>query len=907
MSQLQARDNLAYMEALWQQYKQNPQSVERDWYYFFQGLEFAGVHSLQEGFSEMEWALYRWVQAYRQYAYLEADLDPLTNSNPSSLEILKKESYGLSDEDLDREFAITESLWGQRLTLKQVIEKLDQTYRGALSVQVGHCYPEVQAWFYEQMEKSSYQLSPEQKKKTFLDLTKTEVFEKFLHRKFVGAKRFSAEGAESMVPMLEHLADLCVTQGVEDLVMGMPHRGRLAVLVNFFEKPAEAILGGYLGQEGDLPFEEFDSDVKYHWGYQKTKKLSHGELRVHLASNPSHLEAVNPVVLGMARAAQRLRKDTEQRKKVLPVLFHGDAAFAGQGIVQETLQMSSVRGYRVGGTLHVVVDNQVGFTTNPENGRSTPYSTDVLQAVGAPIIHVNGDHVEAVLRAIELAFHYRQKWGRDVGINLVCYRRYGHNEGDEPGYTQPLMYKMIQSHPPVREIYAKKLVSEGLLNSAEVDSAWQQAWADLEAKLEQVKTKPVGVESFSFQGPWQGLRRDQPSDWQKDWDTSFPVEKLREIGVSIAQVPQGFNPHPKIAKLLEQRQKMAQGELACDWGMAELLAFGSLLEQGYHVRLTGQDCIRGTFSHRHAGLYDYHTGEPFMALKTRFTGRSEFCVYDSILSEYGVLGFEYGNSIYDPRFLTLWEAQFGDFGNGAQIMIDQFISSGEMKWQQMSGLVMLLPHGYEGQGPEHSSARLERYLQLSAQNNWQVVVPTTASQIFHLYRRQMLRPFRKPLVVMSPKSLLRLPQASSMITDLASGRFEEVLADSVAQSKSVQTLLLCSGKIYYELDQYRQEKKFTHAAIVRLEQLYPFPAEKLLAVIRSYPQLKNLIWVQEEPKNMGAYQFVYFKLADLLFKEKLGHLAFHYVGRGERASTATGLSSKHQWEQKQIIEGAFSL
>ncbi len=933
------RDNLEYVDQLWHLFKKDSNLVTNDWRLFFEGVEFAGGlnqnqneiqnpiqsdnqnyaigvggagSTSEKGFNPKELSVYKLIMAYRQYGYLEAQLDPLTNS-ATPLDLLRLENFELSDRDLSLEFNAGYLLGFQTpVTLDKIVKTLKDKYSSKMALVCADALPDVQAWLYQEYEKSfSRDLSNEQKIRIANQLSEAESFEKFLHSRFVGAKRFSMEGAEAMLPMFDWMTQQSSDYQINESVVGMAHRGRLTMLNCFFEKPAEQLLSGFVGESGTHnPFEEFDGDVKYHLGYRKIKKTKNGEMPVTLAFNPSHLEAVNTVVLGMARAAQRLQRDTKERSKVLPVLIHGDAAFAGQGIVQETLQMSQVRGYRVGGTVHIVVDNQVGFTTNPENSRSTPFASDVAKAIGAPVILVNGDSVESCVKAMDLAIKYRQFWKRDIVINMVCYRRYGHNEGDEPSYTQPQMYKIIKDHPTPREIYHKKLISEGVTTPQVLEAKYAELLAELDKKLQNVRQKEYPIEPYKFEGVWKGLRRSETSDFDQSLPiaSGYPISKLKDIGQSLCQYPDGFTPHAKLSRLLDLRAKMASGEEKLDWGTAELLAFGSLLDQGYHVRLTGQDCVRGTFSHRHAGLYDFNTGEPYLALKQKYQGHAEFCVYDSILSEYGVLGFEYGNSISDPNFLSLWEAQFGDFSNGAQIIIDQFIISAESKWQQMSGLVMLLPHGFEGQGPEHSSARLERYLQLCAQNNIQVIVPTTPAQIFHAYRRQMIRPFRKPLVVMSPKSLLRHPMAVSELKDLSEGGFQEVILDEgIKNTKEVETLILCTGKLYYELAQERTKSSKTQTAIVRIEQLYPFPTKQIIAVLKSYPRLKNLVWAQEEPKNMGAYQFMYFKLSEVLFKEGFSHLPLHYVGRSEKSSPAVGSMARHQNEQAQIVKGCFSI
>jgi 2-oxoglutarate dehydrogenase E1 component len=610
----------------------------------------------------------------------------------------------------------------------------------------------------------------------------------------------------------------------------------------------------------------------------------------------------------MVRAAQRQRADTEKRKKVIPVLIHGDAAFAGQGVVLETFQMAYVKGYTVGGTIHIAIDNQVGFTTNPENSRSAHYCSDAAKVLATPVLHCNGDDVESCVRAMDIALRFRQEWGRDIVVNVICYRRFGHNEGDEPAFTQPLMYEIIKKHPTPRDIYLKQMLREGVLDQAFADAQWAEKNDNLQKIYEHTKSNPPKIAPVKFEGFWEGLRKGKPEDFQKTWETKAEASALQKAGLLLSQVPNGFTPHPKLVKLLENRRLMTDGKEKLDWGMAELLAYGSLLQEGNSVRITGQDCVRGTFTHRHAGLYDFKTGELYMALKNMNPGVAEFCVYDSILSEYGVMGFEYGNAISDPRFLTVWEAQFGDFANGAQIIIDQFLTAGESKWQQMCGLVLLLPHGYEGQGPEHSSARLERFLQMSAQYNIQVMNLTTPAQIFHALRRQVRRPFRKPMIVMSPKSLLRHPKAVSPISELQNGTFHEVLIDDLLKDPSkVETVALCAGKVYYDLLEEREKNGLTRTALVRVEQLYPTPERQLTEVFRSYPNLKNILWVQEEPRNMGAYQHLYFRLAEILVREGLSKINLSYVGRGERSSPATGSLYRHKVEQAELVKNAFSI
>jgi 2-oxoglutarate dehydrogenase E1 component len=910
MAQYANRDNADFIESLWQQYKQNPSSVSQDWQRFFEGVEFSGVASFGRALSEKELQVYELINAYRNYGHFEADLDPLANSIAPS-EQLSLAKFGLTDKDLDSTFAVGKIVGLENATLREILSKLRKAYCGKLTVQCAEALPEVRDWFIHRFEndEAKPRFSQAHKESILQSLSRAETLEKFIHTRYVGAKRFSIEGAESLLPMMEWLTERGFDLGVREIMIGMAHRGRVNILANFMGKATEYIFADFNGPtETAIPLEDFDGDVKYHLGYQSERPVSGGKIKINLAFNPSHLEAVNPVVLGMTRAAQRRHKDTKERKKVVPILIHGDAAVAAQGVVLETFQLSQVKGYTVGGTVHIAIDNQVGFTTHPENARSSHYCTDVAKVLHTPVLHVNGDDVEACVRAMDLAIEYRQQWGRDIVINLICYRRYGHNEGDEPAYTQPLMYKVISQHPTVREIYQKRLISEGVASTSFCDQLVKDQMDQLQALFEKTKAQPPKIEPFKFEGFWKGLRKGKSEDFDQVWDTGCEEGLLKQIATLISECPKGFTPHPKLKKLLEYRASVAQGATEVDWGTAELLAYGSLLHEGTSIRITGQDCVRGTFSHRHAALYDVNTGEPYVALDTILGDKVEFCIYDSILSEYAVMGFEYGNAICDPTFLTIWEAQFGDFANGAQIIIDQFLSSGEAKWQQMCGLVLLLPHGYEGQGPEHSSARLERFLQLCAQNNMQVVNLTTPAQIFHAFRRQIKRPFRKPLIVMSPKSLLRHPRAVSSLTDLSKGRFQEVIPDSLLLDASkVETLALCSGKIYYELLEERENLKNQRTALVRVEQIYPTPLKEISRIIKSYPNLKNLMWVQEEPRNMGAYQFMYFRLSEMLIKEGFTKLALHYVGRGDRSSPATGSIYRHKAEQTEIIKSCFSV
>lgn len=916
MADYASRSNAEYIEQLYLQYKASPGAVSLEWQKFFEGMEFSqmprgdSAGNVSVGLSEKELRVYELISAYRNYGHFEADLDPLTNT-PAPSDQLALNRFSLSEADLDSSFQVGSLVGKPGAKLREIIQHLRGCYCGKLTVQCAEALPDVRNWFIKEFEQNAdnQRLSVEQKKDIYISLARAESLERFIHTRYVGAKRFSIEGGDALMPMLETLVSRSAPGGVKEIVIGMAHRGRVNVLANFMGKALENIFADFNGPtETSVPIEDFDGDVKYHLGYHTEKQTTAGPVKVTLAFNPSHLEAVNPVVLGMSRAAQRWHKDTKERKKVIPVLIHGDAAFSSQGVGLECFQMSQVKGYTTGGTIHIAIDNQVGFTTSPENARSAHYCTDAAKVLATPVLHCNGDDAEACVRAMDIALRYRQEWGRDVVINIVCYRRFGHNEGDEPAYTQPLMYDIIKKHPTLREIYSKQIIREGAVDQGFVEGFYNEKMENLQKVYEETKVKPPKIPPFAFDGFWKGLRKAKPEDFERSTNTTVSMEQLKKIAGYISSVPAGFTPHPKLLKLLDTRKAMGDGKEPLDWGTAELMAYGSLLSEGTSVRLSGQDCVRGTFTHRHSALYDVKTGEAYFGLDQIDPDKVEFCVYDSILSEYGVLGFEYGNAIADPTFLTIWEAQFGDFSNGAQIIIDQFLTTGEAKWQQMNGLVLLLPHGYEGQGPEHSSARMERFLQLSAQMNIQVVNLTTPAQIFHALRRQVKRPFRKPLIVMSPKSLLRHPRAVSSLSDLAQGTFQEVIPDGhLKDNKLVRNVALCSGKIYYELLDEREKTGNVTTALVRVEQVYPTPLGQIAKILKAYPHLENLMWVQEEPKNMGSYQFLYFKLSEMLAKEGLGHLNFLYVGRGEKSSPATGSIYRHKVEQAELIKNCFSI
>ena len=857
-----------------------------------------------------EAAVLQLINAYRVRGHLIADLDPL-GSEPQYHPELDPANYGLTLWDLDREF-LTGTL-GQPLgdgsphrvaTLREILETVRRTYCGKIGCEYMNIqHPEQKQWLQQRMEPqaNSWPIATERRIRILERLLEAEEFEHFLGARFVGHKRFSLEGAEAAIVILHELLDLAADNGVVETVIGMAHRGRLNVLSNVVGKPITQIFAEFEGYI-DPQSTQGSGDVKYHLGAAGTHRSPQGNrLAVAVAPNPSHLEAVDPVVEGIVRPKQDRLGDAE-RKRVIPILVHGDAAFAGQGVVAETLNLSQLRGYSTGGTIHVIINNQIGFTTGPEEARSSPYSTDVAKMVQAPIFHVNGDDPEAVARVVELAFDYRQTFGKDVVIDMFCYRRHGHNEADDPSYTQPILYRKIRTHPSVATLYSRKLVREGVVSQEWVDGLRRKFKQRLEEGYRKAQQKEAHYEI-------QDLGRLEPGQVSTFCPrTAVDRATLERVIRGITSVPPDFHLHPKLRGFLERRRAVLDGS-PMDWATAEALAFGSLVLEGTPVRLSGQDSSRGTFSQRHLALFDYEDGREYIPLQHLASDQARFEVYDSSLSEYAVLGFEFGYSVGDPLTLVLWEAQFGDFANGAQIMIDQFITCAEQKWGQPSGLVMLLPHGYEGQGPEHSSARIERFLVLTAENNIQVANCTTPAQYFHLLRRQMYggpdrRGVRKPLVIFTPKSLLRHPQCVSGLGDLASGSFQEVLGDQGGPAPDrAARLLFCSGKIYYELAAAREEKKANNVAIIRVEQLYPFPEERIASILDRYRGARDLVWVQEEPRNMGAWRFMWEHMQPLL---KANGLELRYVGRPPSAAPATGSYRKHLEEQARVIEAAFA-
>ena len=900
------RWNLELIEENHQRWLGDPNSVDATWQAFFEGYELAisgqgaGASGSAGDGGAAQAAVTRLIDAYREIGHYLANLDPLGLTPAGDAGGLLEPSYfGLTEADLDRVFH-TELLDPADATLRDLIASLRETYCRTIGVEFMHIRNnEIRTWLLKRMEptRNRPNLDIRQKRRIILKLNAAELFERFIASHYVGAKRFSVEGGETLIPLLDAVIERSARYGVKEIVLGMPHRGRLNVLANTLDKPYSMIFGEF---EDVLP-ETYagDGDVKYHLGYSADHVTAENHtVHLSLTPNPSHLEAVNPVVEGRVRAKQRRFKDRD-RKLGLPVLIHGDAAFAGQGLVAETLNLSQLKGYRTGGTVHIVVNNQIGFTTSPVDSRSTRYCTDVAKMIEVPIFHVNGDDPEAVVYVAELALDFRETFGQDVVIDLVCYRRHGHNENDEPAFTQPLMYEKIKDRPTIRAIYTDALIASGELTAAEAETIAETFKDKLQAVYDEVHDHKAKIPATpGFNGHWKGL--SSPYSFAPA-ETGIDAATLRTIADRLytRPYPEGFHPNPKVVRILAARGESAsQPDGLVDWATAENLAFGSLLWEGTPVRLSGQDCSRGTFSHRHAVLVDAKDDYHHYPLKHLKDGQAEFCVYDSFLSEAAVLGFDYGYSLDTPEMLILWEAQFGDFANGAQVIIDQFIASAESKWGRSSGLVMLLPHGYEGQGPEHSSARLERFLSLCAEDNIQVVNATTAAQYFHLLRRQVRRSFRKPLVVMTPKSLLRSKLAASTIDELATGRFREVIDDSVA-AEGVKRVVLCSGKVYYDLVARRDElKKKNEVAIVRLEQFFPWPAEALKAAIGRYRSAREWVWCQEESQNNGGWSFVATRLRELTGQD------FQYVGRDPSASPATGSHSVHDKEQKELVEAA---
>jgi 2-oxoglutarate dehydrogenase E1 component len=847
------------------------------------------------------------IRAYKVRGNLLADLDPLGIEGHKMHPDLDPATYGFSSEDFDRPIYLGGELGIEYSTLNDLLSILRKTYASKIAVEFMHVPSlERRNWIADHMEAARGVpiISNDEKKTILEDITKVEVFEQFLHVKYPGAKRFSAEGGESVIAALEKIIEHAANLNVTEVVLGMPHRGRLNVLTKVMGRRYASMLSEFQGNQAHFS-EDIDAsgDVKYHQGASSDRQFGTNKIHLSLSANPSHLEAVNPVVTGRVRAKQDILKDAE-RTKAMGILLHGDASFCGQGIVTETMALSDLEGYTTGGTIHIVVNNQIGFTTSPKNQRKSPYPTDVAKGAHAPIFHVNGDDPEAVVFVSKLAVEYRQKFKTDVVLDVFCYRRYGHNEGDEPFFTQPIMYNRIKGHPTPMNVYAKKLCSEGIITEDDFEKIKSDFQKFLEGEFTAAQNYKAD-EADWLKGTWEGLENPQKGI-KEVTETGVDLDILKKIGNALASYPKDHDIHSKLVRQLEAKKEMMSTGQNIDWAMAEALAFGSLLKEGFPVRLSGQDSTRGTFSHRHAGLISQTTEEKYFPLNNLGSNQAPFEVIDSNLSEFAVLGFEYGYSLAEPNALVLWEGQFGDFANGAQVMVDQFISSGESKWLRFSGLVMLLPHGYEGQGPEHSSARLERYLQLCAEDNMQVVNCTTPANFFHVLRRQLHRKFRKPLVVMSPKSLLRHKSCVSQLNDFKTGtHFRRVIGEteSLAGNDKIRKIIICSGKVYYDLIEERGNRKINDIAIIRIEQYYPFPEGELLEEIKKYKNAE-VVWCQEEPMNMGAWTFV-----DRLIENTLGQAGIKgkrpsYAGRISASSPAAGYSKIHKKQQEHLINEA---
>lgn len=901
-----------FIDDLYELYLKSPDSVEPSWRAFFQGYDFAIEEYDGEGGSAFslnheeiveeirkEFQVLSLIDGYRRRGHLFTATNPVRNRRKYE-PTLALENFGLSKNDLDLPFQAAKEIgFEESKTLRQIIERCEEVYCRSIGIEYMHLDdPERIKWVQSQIRvNNNYpNYSADEKKLIIHKLNEAVAFENFINRKFVGQKRFSIEGAESLIPALEFGIRRATKLGVAEFVMGMAHRGRLNVLSNVFGKTQRDIFSEFEGKE--FIDEEFDGDVKYHLGYTTTTELDNGEkIKLNLSPNPSHLEAVDAVVTGIARA--KINTDhNKDKSKVMPILIHGDAAVAAQGIVYEVLQMETLDGYHTGGTVHIVINNQVGFTTNYLDARSSIYCTDIAKTVQAPVLHVNGDDVEAVIHATLFAMEYRQRYNRDIFLDLLCYRKYGHNEGDEPRFTQPLLYKEINKHPNPKEIYAKKLEEQEVIDKAFLKELETEFKEVLEMRFDESKKIEKNTITQFMEDEWNGFRTAEPKDFKQSIDTSFDIDKLKEIAKTITTLPEGKKFFVKIKKLMEERWKMVDERNSLDWGMAELLAYGSLIVDGYNVRISGEDSERGTFSHRHAVVKVEDSEEEHLLLNNIPNKEGRFAVYNSLLSEYGVMGFDYGYAMSSPETLVIWEAQFGDFFNGAQIIVDQFLSAAEDKWKVQNGLVLYLPHGYEGQGAEHSSARLERWLQQCAQYNMQVVNVTTPANFYHLLRRQMKRDFRKPLIVMTPKSLLRHPKVQSPLEDLAEGRFQELIDDpKIEDRKKVKKLFFMSGKLYYDLDKIRDDEMPEDRAFIRLEQLYPLVDDQINDLIASYPNADEIYWAQEEPMNMGASWYI-----QINFPVKVNKV----MATPASASTAAGSSKLAASKHNTLIQEIFN-
>lgn len=923
----------SFVEALYESYLADPQSVTESWQRYFADLQAQSADSLPEtprlaiqdkfeilaklpklgsgggDASAKQAQVNLLIGAYRNSGHKAADIDPLRFRDRDTVIDLDYRYHGLSDADLDEYFDVgTLFAEKEQMKLRDIIAFLKDVYTTTIGVEVNHLNDiEEKRWIQERLERFAHKpkASAQQQLDILKDLVKAEGLEKYLHTRYVGQKRFSLEGGESLIPMMDTLIQRLGENGCKEVVIGMAHRGRLNVLINILGKLPEQLFDEF---EGRAVKENTAGDVKYHMGFSSDVGTPGGDLHLSLAFNPSHLEIVNPVVQGSVRARMERRKKTfgaesamGAANEVIPIQIHGDAAFANQGVIQETLQLSQVRGYRVGGTMHIIINNQIGFTTsNLQDARSSLYCSDPAKVVEAPVIHVNGDDPEAVFMAAEIAADYIFKFQKDIVLDLVCYRRLGHNEADEPAATQPMMYQNIRARKTTLALYIDKLIADGVVDTDTVEQLKNSYKERLEAGKSVSRPIPTNDNSEAIEA-WAKYTHQ---DWGKVVDTTYDKAELSTLAKKLFSYPKAFTPHRIVEKLYETRRQMAEDKVPCDWGFAENLAYATLLKQGYQVRLSGEDCGRGTFAHRHAVIHDSKTGESYLPLGHIDEKLPPCRVIDSILSEEAVLGFEYGFSQAESKALVIWEAQFGDFANGAQVLFDQFIASGEAKWERYSGLTVMLPHGYEGQGPEHSSARLERYLQLCAQNNMRVCVPTTPAQIFHLLRRQMLQSFRKPLIAITPKSLLRHKLAINSMEDLAKGGFQTVIAETDAlEPTSVKRIIFCSGKVYYDLLEQRRASEQNDIALIRIEELYPFPAEAFKAQIAAYPKAKDMAWVQEEPENQGAWRNIYHQL----MQHKPDALPLRYVGRAESASTAAGYARVHSDEQAALVKQALTV
>ncbi|WP_372654756.1 2-oxoglutarate dehydrogenase E1 component [Halobacteriovorax sp.] len=895
--------DISFIDSLYDDYKRDTDSVDISWKKFFEGFEFAagsapgGGGDFDEARLRKEFNVFRLIQSYRTRGHLLSDTNPIRKRRDRNAQIGLSE-YDLNASDLDKTFICGDFVGLGPCKLKDIINKMEKLYCGKMGIEYMHSNDtEVRRWIRNKFEVGSLEVNYEiEKKKRILEkLNEANVFENFLQTKYTGQKRFSLEGGESTIPGLDAIINRSSELGAKEVVFGMAHRGRLNVLANIIGKTYEYIFSEFEGNSLEQQQGQGDGDVKYHMGFTSVKEATNGEdVTLKILPNPSHLETVSPVVNGYCRAQVDIAYQDES--KIIPVVIHGDAAVAGQGIVYEALQMSELPGYRSGGTIHFVINNQIGFTTDFTDARSSHYSTSVAKTLDIPIIHVNGDYPEHVVYACELAVEFRQKFNKDIFIDMVCYRKHGHNEGDEPKYTQPHLYGLISKVKNPRELYLERLIEAGSLNkelAKEMQDSYKSTLAD---RLNNVKQNALPKKSSGPHKEWKNLRWSKPEDFDKSPETKVSVKGLEKVLNAVASTPEGFQTLRKAQKILDSRRIMFADD-KIDWALAELLAYGTLLSEDANIRFTGQDVIRGTFSHRHAKVFDVETNKAHCGLADIEEGQGKIHIYNSLLSEYAVLAFEYGYSQATPRALNIWEAQFGDFSNGAQIVMDQFISAGESKWQRMSNIVMLLPHGYEGSGPEHSSCRPERYLQMCAENNMVVCNFTTPANMFHALRRQLKWEFRKPLIVFTPKSLLRHPQCVSTVEEFSKGGLQEIIDDSFVKAKDVKKVLLCSGKVYYDLLNKQQEDKRKDVAIVRVEQLYPLPEKQLDKVLKKYKGAKQ-VWVQEEPMNMGAWTFL------LRWRDMFSDISC--ISRRSAASPATGYAAVHNREQQEIIDKAFA-